>query len=126
MKAAELKMLLLLVATVWMTGCGRSNAELIVGKWRVEQLTNARFDVPPEVLGKISSGLYLEFSADKKFLFSGYFDTARTGKYTVDEGGLFTVTADDGKMEQTDTINELTKSRFIFTDHQKNKWVCTK
>ena len=101
----------------------KSTKEVIVNKWRLNELTGGTTDqIPDSIKQKMISNATMEVTADNKYILTGFGDAPSTGTYSVsDDGKMLTITDNETKKPEVDTINELSGSKLIVTDVMGNK-----
>lgn len=125
MKLFRLSSLVLILATLFFTGCKtRTAKELIVNKWKLTALSgeNAK-EISDTEKKEMTDKLVMELTKDGKVFMSGMWDTPKTGTYSLsDDGKTLFLTRDGETKAEPQIINELKEGKLVLTS-EKDKLV---
>lgn len=121
-----MRFLILLCAVCLLTSCGKTPAELIIGKWKIDDLTAPKPNVPDSLMDyyqiqlekqnqdMISTGFY-EFQKEGK----SYFELLAkryNGKYRLSEDGTKLYFKDEKSPVETEfTVEKLDQNELIIS-----------
>jgi len=106
-----------------LSACRNKPKDLIVGKWKAIDISNAKIDAMADSIKKtIIASAGIEFTNSGKYVTTST-TTPNNGTYVVSEDGKYIVmTNTNGKAEKTN-IEELTSDRLILSDKTGTKVV---
>ena len=128
MKLVKLLSILVLLLSIGLISCKNATAkELIVSKWKLNELIpNPEFQISDSLKKKIEEDLTIEFTTDNKYIQTGGGMT-QNGTYKISEDGKLITYIKDGTNETfVDTIIELTKDKLSIIEETRNKKIYKK
>jgi len=110
-----------------MSSCKKNKADLVPGKWKIGEF-NPGIDIPAErkadfdkQIDELKKTAYFEFKKDGSMEVSMGGNVKKGTWQILDDGKKFVTTEEGSNSKESLTINELTESKFSFSEEVKGK-----